>query len=172
MVSEFGHLRYLYPLSRLKLLPLLTVKLVSSPKLKKPVLVRLRTNDRTTLRSSVHFWTHFFVTNSPVPHVRRIQILGIPPRTTAPSASTWLYVRPSVPSPFCAYLFANRFREYITYSVPSYLLPSQLPVIPVLIAIIGSHPSLVWDVPFARTSVPSKYQPCLILHSAARTSTS
>ncbi len=60
MVSEFGHLCYLYTPSHLKFLPLLTVKLLSSPKLKEPVLVRLRMNDRTTLRSSVHFCTHLF----------------------------------------------------------------------------------------------------------------
>ncbi len=59
MVSKFGHLRYLYPPSRLKLSPLVTVKLLSSPKIKEPVLVRLRMNDRAMLRSSVHFCTHF-----------------------------------------------------------------------------------------------------------------
>ncbi len=75
------------------------------------------------LRNSVHFCTHFFATNSPVPHVWCIQIFSTPPRTTAPSASTWQSVRPSVHSLFCAYLYANRFREYIAYSVPSYLLP-------------------------------------------------
>ncbi len=57
---EFGHLRYLYPPSRSKLLPLVTVKLLSLSKLKEQVLVRFHLNDRTILRNSVHFCTHFF----------------------------------------------------------------------------------------------------------------
>ncbi len=170
MVSEFGHLRYLYPPSRLKLSLLLTIKLLSSPKLKEPVQVQLCMNDRATLCVSVHFCTHFFATNSPVPHIRRIQIFWR-------SASHYHIlridlVRSSVPSLFCAYLFVNLFHEYIAYSVTSYLSSLRPPVTPVSIAIFGSHPSPVRDVPFARTSVPSEYQPRSILLSAARTSTS
>ncbi len=90
---KFGHLRYLYSPSRLKLSPLVTVKLLSSPKLKEPELVRLRMNNCAMLRNSVYFCIHFFATNSPVLHIWCIQIFSAPPRTIMPSASHYRALR-------------------------------------------------------------------------------